>query len=80
MLWEPIVRVEEAAGSRSHLTRGNHSESPVDLGTVCSSPGDNWEKGGGRQRPVSTGQGGLEDPRVGREKDQNSTDSSGFSQ
>lgn len=58
------MRVEEAVGSRSHPTPGNssHSKSPASMAAV-SSP---LEEGMGRQRLVSAGQGGLEDPCAGR--------------
>ena len=57
------MRVEEAVGSRSHPTPGNssHSKSPASM-AAGSSP----LEGMGRQRLVSAGQGGLEDPCAGR--------------
>ena len=49
MLWEPTMRVEEAAGSRSHLIprNSNHSKSPAAMAAV-SSPLGRWGEGVGR--------------------------------
>lgn len=63
-------------GKRSCRKQNPPDEGKSDLSdspAVSSPPGDTQAKGRGRQRLVRAGQGGLEDPCVGWEKDQNSS-------